>query len=188
MNRFTAAGSYPVKITSAVPAAMPWPPNNPGLAIEVTTLDGTAADHHFLEVSNRYGSGAVSHLTQTQLTIQSLKRVGMQGDAIQNFQQIIGAETVAVVEESSKAGYFNVKRLGQSASQVTEISMDALMAAAGGAAAEPQQQVQAPAPQQQAQAPAPQQFFAPQQAQAAPVGFKGEPPQQQFAQPMFPTN
>jgi hypothetical protein len=100
----------------------------------------------------------------------------MDGGDIRNFQQIVGKETVAVVEE--KDGYFNLRRLGQGGErQVEQISADELFAAAGMAPA-PQQQAAPAAPAAPAPAAAPQQqqFFQPQQAAPQQPFFGGQPP------------
>ncbi len=173
---FTEAGTFRVEIIDAKIAEPRFAtgPNDFDIAIQVARVDDPAQTDWWLgEMSMNYGKGAVAHMTQAQLTGQTLRKIGFEGDDLTELGTLIGKTTAATVKESEKDGtkYYNVRSLGSSGREPTPLDqneaqrrMQALMAEAegeGGPAAE----TDAPAAPPAAAAPNP--FAKP--AEAAPA-------------------
>lgn len=185
---FKSEGIFNVVITRAI-LAEPKFCKDPGafdVCIEVQDEHGNS-DWWRGEWSGQYGKGNFANRQQWQLTLESLKKVGLPNDDLfSNLQSdadgvasipcLVGAQTTATVKMTEKDGkiYYNVHYLGDGGNAPKGLNLDSLLAAYGVTApAAPQVQPQGAAQQVQ---PAAQQV----QQQAAASGtipaFPGSAP------------
>lgn len=116
------------------------------------------------EVSPDYGKGTVSHLTQAQITLQNLQKVGFVGelhDLYKAKDQLTGKEIEFSVEASTKTKqdgtpYYNIKYVGGSDFAPEQVDDFAARMTAMGFAPNQAGQQQTAAPQTTQQAAAPQ--------------------------------
>jgi hypothetical protein len=91
-------------------------PNAFDVCIRVTDCNDDAQTEWWRgEYSDDYGRGAVSHLKQSELTMQTLRKLGFEGDDLSELEsQIVGIETVAHIKAREYEGktYYDVQRLG----------------------------------------------------------------------------
>lgn len=69
------------------------------------------------EMSNNFGSGSVSHMTQAQLTFRTLRKLGFEGDDLTKLEeQLVGIETVGFVKASAPNSegkvFYNLRYIG----------------------------------------------------------------------------
>jgi len=118
VSMFNKAGSVAVKITEVKFTEARFAENDDtafDVCIHVEALDGSGADWWRGEVSGNYGKGAVSHMTQRELTFGTLKKLGFEREDLSTLADaLVGTETVANIKETSKDGktYYNVQSLG----------------------------------------------------------------------------
>jgi len=75
------------------------------------------------EFSNNYGMGSKSHMTQAQITIETLVKLGFEGGQdFSRLNELVGAKTVAWVAMSESNGktYYNVRALASGGSYKPE--------------------------------------------------------------------
>lgn len=187
---FKSEGIFNVVITRAI-LAEPKFCKDPGafdVCIEVQDEHGNS-DWWRGEWSGQYGKGNFANRQQWQLTLESLKKVGLPNDDLfSNLQSdadgvasipcLVGAQTTATVKMTEKDGriYYNVHYLGDGGNAPKGLNLDSLLAAYGVTApAAPQVQ-----PQPAAQQPAAPQVQQPVQQLAAASGtipaFPGSAP------------
>lgn len=117
-------GTHKVKITNAELTECCFAKDDPSrsdIAFELQTEDGQK-DWWRGEVSNQYGKGSVSTMTQTQLTTQTLVKIGLPNGPdgnpdLSQFEKLVGTYTEATwVEQTSKEGrtFVNCRYLGPS--------------------------------------------------------------------------
>ena len=177
---FTAEGVFPVVIKAVIPMAEPKFATGEydfDVAIKVQHRDDAAQEDWWNgEMSQNYGKGAVSHLTQQELTEQTLRKLGWEGDDLMTLEELVNKETTAKVVE--KDGYFNVQRLAVGG-QVRAVDPEkaakilAMMGKGKGGAAKAKT--------------APKQAAAPKQ-QSDPFGGKPEPEDERDTLPMGDSN
>lgn len=158
---FKSEGNFNVVITRAI-LAEPKFCKDPGafdVCIEVQDEHGNS-DWWRGEWSGQYGKGNFANRQQWQLTLESLKKVGLPNDDLfSNLQSdadgvasipcLIGVQTTATVKMSEKEGkiYYNVHYLGDGGSAPKGLNLNSLLAAYGMTApAAPQPQPAAPQP------------------------------------------
>ena len=178
---FKSEGTYQVTITKAELAEPKFaPPPAFDVCLQVTGDDGQS-DWWRGEVSSAYGKGNAKDRTQAQLTMETLRRVGYQGQDLSQIGSLVGVKTTATVVATEKNGktYHNVRYLGDAGDAPVAIDPQTIAqriaAIFGGQAPAPQAMPQQFAqPQQQQGWPQhvamPQQF---QQPAQAPMGFPG---------------
>lgn len=187
---FKSEGIFNVVITRAI-LAEPKFCKDPGafdVCIEVQDEHGNS-DWWRGEWSGQYGKGNFANRQQWQLTLESLKKIGLPNDDLfSNLQSdadgvasipcLVGAQTTATVKMTEKDGriYYNVHYLGDGGNAPKGLNLDSLLAAYGVTApAAPQVQ-----PQPAAQQPAAPQVQQPVQQLAAASGtipaFPGSAP------------
>lgn len=159
---FKSEGNFNVVITRAI-LAEPKFCKDPGafdVCIEVQDEHGNS-DWWRGEWSGQYGKGNFANRQQWQLTLESLKKIGLPNDDLfSNLQSdadgvasipcLVGAQTTATVKMTEKDGkiYYNVHYLGDGGSAPKGLNLDSLLAAYGMTApAAPQVQPQPAAPQ-----------------------------------------
>jgi len=148
-------------------------PNAFDVCIKVEGPDGQS-DWWRGEMSPEYGKGTVSHLTQAQITIQNLRKVGFQGnDLTQLDAQLKGKEIDYTVEprEYNGKNYYDVKYIGAGDFAPKALDPNSLaqkMAGLGLTAGAPAQTT--PPPQQTAQTTPPPQQAAPDATVPSPWG------------------
>lgn len=187
---FKSEGIFNVVITRAI-LAEPKFCKDPGafdVCIEVQDEHGNS-DWWRGEWSGQYGKGNFANRQQWQLTLESLKKVGLPNDDLfSNLQSdadgvasipcLVGSQTTATVKMTEKDGkiYYNVHYLGDGGSAPKGLNLNSLLAAYG-MTAPAAQQVQ---PQVQPQPAAPQPAAQPVQQPAAASGtipaFPGSAP------------
>jgi hypothetical protein len=79
------------------------------------------------EMSNNYGKGTVSHMTQAQLTFRTLRKLGFKGDDLTSlYHQVVGTETEGFVKASAPNAegkvFYNLRYIG--ASDFTPTAID----------------------------------------------------------------
>lgn len=187
---FKSEGNFNVVITRVI-LAEPKFCKDPGafdVCIEVQDEHGNS-DWWRGEWSGQYGKGNFANRQQWQLTLETLKKVGLPNDDLfSNLQSdadgvasipcLIGVQTTATVKMTEKDGriYYNVHYLGDGGNAPKGLNLDSLLAAYGVTApAAPQVQ-----PQPAAQQPAAPQVQQPVQQRAAASGtipaFPGSAP------------
>lgn len=187
---FKSEGIFNVVITRAI-LAEPKFCKDPGafdVCIEVQDEHGNS-DWWRGEWSGQYGKGNFANRQQWQLTLESLKKVGLPNDDLfSNLQSdadgvasipcLVGAQTTATVKMTEKDSriYYNVHYLGDGGNAPKGLNLNSLLAAYGVTApAAPQVQ-----PQPAAQQPAAPQVQQPVQQLAAASGtipaFPGSAP------------
>ncbi len=184
---FTSEGYFNVEIIAAYPAAPRFqnaPQGSFDVCIEVRDVESGASDFWCGEISANYGKGNFSDRTQAQITMETLHKIGFQGNDLSQLPTLIGVKTTAKVESSVSNSngktYYNVRYLGGGSNAPEEITAEVmqqrLVAMFGTPAQQAPVQQQAPAqqpaqaPVQQQQAPAPvQQAQAQQQQQQSPA-------------------
>ncbi|MEO0797332.1 MAG: hypothetical protein AAFX93_19445 [Verrucomicrobiota bacterium] len=167
---FKEAGRFRVKITEAFPAEAKFNKDDStafDIAIAVQRVDDPSQSGYWSgEISKRYGRGNLSHMTQAQITMETLRKIGYEGVTLElaNLQALIGKETEAMIESREYEGktYYDVKYLGESSGGVK--AMDA-----GEAARRLQALTGMASTQSAAPAPSTQQNFAPPPAQTGGV-------------------
>lgn len=187
---FKNEGNFNVVITRAI-LAEPKFCKDPGafdVCIEVQDEHGNS-DWWRGEWSGQYGKGNFANRQQWQLTLESLKKIGLPNDDLfSNLQSdadgvasipcLVGAQTTATVKMTEKDGkiYYNVHYLGDGGSAPKGLNLDSLLAAYGmTAAAAPQAQPQ-PAAQPASQQVQPQPVQQPAAASGAIPAFPGSAP------------
>lgn len=124
---FTKEGDFKVRITEVMLAEPKFASAGEGafdvvLRLESVT-DASEGDFWRGEVSANFGKGAFSDRTQAQLTMETLRKIGLQGD-LDGLDALVGKETTAHVAATEKDGktFYNVKYIGGS-SQIKKIDM-----------------------------------------------------------------
>lgn len=187
---FKSEGIFNVVITRAI-LAEPKFCKDPGafdVCIEVQDEHGNS-DWWRGEWSGQYGKRNFANRQQWQLTLESLKKVGLPNDDLfSNLQSdedgvasipcLVGAQTTATVKMTEKDGkiYYNVHYLGDGGNVPKGLNLDSLLAAYGVTApAAPQVQPQ-PAAQQPAAPPVQQPVQQPAAASGTIPAFPGSAP------------
>lgn len=187
---FKSEGIFNVVITRAI-LAEPKFCKDPGafdVCIEVQDEHGNS-DWWRGEWSGQYGKGNFANRQQWQLTLESLKKVGLPNDDLfSNLQSdadgvasipcLVGAQTTATVKMTERDGkiYHNVHYLGDGGNAPKGLNLDSLLAAYGVTApAAPQVQPQ-PAAQQPAAPPVQQPVQQPAAASGTIPAFPGSAP------------
>jgi hypothetical protein len=133
---FTKEGNFTVMMKEVVFSPPKFAENDPNafdVNIRVETEDGQS-DWWRGEMSTSFGKGNVAHLTQAQLTMQTLGKLGFEGyDLTSLADSIVGKTTTAWVKASTPTAdgkvFYNVRGLGGSGgSKPEEIGMDAVKA------------------------------------------------------------
>ena len=115
---FTAAGPIQVNILDVKFAEPKFAkgPNDFDICIQVAAVDAPdQTDWWRGEWSDNYGQGNVAHLKQTELTMQTLRKIGFEGDDLTTLpEQLIGQTTTAMIKAREHNGntYYDVKYLG----------------------------------------------------------------------------
>lgn len=125
--RFSAEGEFPVTIKAAM-LAMPKfakGPNDFDVCVQVEDAEGHS-DWWRGEVSDTYGKGSFSNMTQKEITLATLERVGLPDGDLARIEELIGVETVAYVKASESKGvtYYNIRGLGSGGADVTPLDPD----------------------------------------------------------------
>lgn len=142
---FKSEGNFSVVITRAI-LAEPKFCKDPGafdVCIEVQDANGVS-DWWRGEWSGQYGKGNFANRQQWQLTLETLKKVGLPNDDLfSNLQAdsdgtatipaLVGIQTTATVKATERDGkiYHNVQYLGDGGSAPKGLSLDSLLAAYG---------------------------------------------------------
>lgn len=142
---FKSEGNFNVVITRAI-LAEPKFCKDPGafdVCIEVQDEHGNS-DWWRGEWSGQYGKGNFANRQQWQLTLESLKKIGLPNDDLfSNLQSdadgvasipcLVGAQTTATVKMTEKDGktYYNVHYLGDGGNAPKGLNLDSLLAAYG---------------------------------------------------------
>jgi len=127
---FTAAGRFAVVITDVKMAIAKFAkgPEAYDICIQVQNKENSEeADWWRGEMSHNLGKGKVSHLTQMQLTMMSLEKVGFVGVDISTInQQLVGKETTASIKATIKDGvtYYNVRYIGDGGGGDSPVELD----------------------------------------------------------------
>lgn len=192
---FKSEGIFNVVITRAI-LAEPKFCKDPGafdVCIEVQDEHGNS-DWWRGEWSGQYGKGNFANRQQWQLTLESLKKVGLPNDDLfSNLQSdadgvasipcLVGSQTTATVKMTEKDGkiYYNVHYLGDGGSAPKGLNLNSLLAAYGMTApaaqqVQPQVQPQPAAPQPAAPQPAAQPVQQPAAASGTIPAFPGSAP------------
>lgn len=190
---FQREGQIPVQIVEVIFAEPKFAKgaNDFDVCVRVVDVnDNAQADWWRGEVSANYGKGNFASMTQAEITMQSLRKIGFEGSDLSTLaQQLVGRKTVANVKAREHEGttYYDVKYLGSGGN--APVAMDAgealrRAAALFGWAADAQEgQQAAPSAPAQTQAPAaaaaPAKTFPPAQAKPAagsPFGAPGAKP------------
>lgn len=111
---FNSAGTFPVTIKQIEITPAKFLPNDPNafdMMVLVESDDGQA-DWWRGECSTRHGVGNASDRTQTQLTTETLTKIGLLNGDLNQYMGLIGVKTVATVKTSSCGNYYNLKYLG----------------------------------------------------------------------------
>jgi hypothetical protein len=129
MARFTEAGTYTVNIIGALLADAKFNTDQNAFDVCLEVKDPTtgAEDVWRGEFSNANGKGKVSHLTQRQLTVQSLEKIGWQfGEDFSQLPTLIGQTIQVGVTEyvGEKGTFYNVRYLGGGSSEKPEAIND----------------------------------------------------------------
>ena len=125
--RFLSEGNFPVIIREAKLGEPKFAkPPAFDICLRVEDADGHT-DWWRGEVSQTYGKGNKSHLTQAQITMETLARIGFVGNDLSTIGKLVDVQTEAWVTESKPNDkgktYFNVQGLGGGgAAQVEEIN------------------------------------------------------------------
>lgn len=125
--RFQSEGEFPVTIKAAM-LAMPKfarGPNDFDVCLQVEDHEGHT-DWWRGEVSDTYGKGSFSNMTQKEITLATLERVGLPDGDLARIEELIGVETVAYVKASESKGvtYYNIRALGSGGADVTPLDPD----------------------------------------------------------------
>lgn len=121
---FTKDGTFEVTIKDALAATSQFSPNDENafdICLLVETGDGQS-DWWRGEISGKYGRGNFSHMTQTEITMQTLIKIGWgHGGDLSKLKTLVGKKTVATVKATEKVGddgvtrtFYNVQYLGGS--------------------------------------------------------------------------
>lgn len=125
--RFQAEGEFPVTIKAAM-LAMPKfakGPNDFDVCLQVEDAEGHS-DWWRGEVSDTYGKGSFSNMTQKEITLATLERIGLPDGDLARVDELIGVETVAYVKASESKGvtYYNIRGLGSGGADVKPLDPD----------------------------------------------------------------
>ena len=156
----------------------------------VETQDGTQSDWWRTECSNRFGRGNLAEKTQTQITMETLAKIGLPNNDLNQLNSLIGTVTTATTKRSESNGktYYNVSYLGGSSWKPEALPQNEMQrriaAMMGGGQQQPQQQQQS---QQTGWNPQPTQQQQPQQ-QPQQTGWNPQQTQQQPQQGSLPFN
>jgi len=123
---FTSEGIFTVTIKAAKCAEPKFSkdPNAFDVCLQVETDDGQS-DWWRGEYSGDYCRGNYSNMTRAQMTMQTLTKLGMVGNDLSKLDSLVGINTTATTKaaESAKGKiFYNVMYLGDSASDVKEIT------------------------------------------------------------------
>jgi len=154
---FNAAGTVPVIIDDVTFAESKFSQgaNDFDVCVHVVHKDdANQADWWRGEVSQNYGKGNFASMTQAEITLMTLGKIGFQGNELATLaEQIKGKETVATIKETEKDGkvYYNIRYIGPSGGDTpqaitTEAMQARISAMFGGGAAAPATAQPAPAP------------------------------------------
>ena len=115
---FTKEGAHSVEIVDAYMSDPKFPDgleaDDFDVAIHVRSTEDSAQEDWWRgEFSGRPGIGVVSDLTQAELTMQTLKRLGFEGAITdESLAGLVGVRTVAVTKASKDGKYMNVVKMG----------------------------------------------------------------------------
>ena len=125
--RFQAEGEFPVTIKKAQLSLPRFAtgPNDFDVSLRVEDNEGHSDWWHG-EVSDTYGKGSFSNMTQKQITMATLARIGLPDGDLARIEELIGVETVAYVKASESKGvtYYNIRGLGSGGADVTPLDPD----------------------------------------------------------------
>jgi hypothetical protein len=154
---FTTAGSIVCKIDDVKFAEPKFAkgPSDFDICIHGTSVaDPNQGDYWRGEMSQNYGKGNYASMTQAQITMQTLRKLGFEGDDLTTLAEQLNGKTVPFHVEASEPNasgkvFHNVKylELGQSIEEIDHNTVNARLAAliSGGAATPPPQTTAAPA-------------------------------------------
>lgn len=119
-------------------------PSDFDICIHVTHAeDANQADWWRGEISQNYGRGNFASMTQAEITMQTLRKVGFEGNDLTTAkQQLVGKTCPATIKATEKDGktYFNVQYIGAGGGdhpkEIDDATVKARMAALFGGAAD----------------------------------------------------
>lgn len=79
------------------------------------------------EVSQNYGKGNFANMTQAEITLQTLRNCGYEGDDLTTLKnQLVGKEIPVTVKDTQKDGkvYYNISYIGEGGGAPKEIDAD----------------------------------------------------------------
>ena len=115
---FNQAGEIKIKIEDVVFAEPKFAsgPNDFDICVKCVAIDDTAqADWWRGEVSENYGRGNFAAMTQREITMMTLRKIGFEGDDLTKLpEQVVGKETVAMIKATEKDDriYHNISYIG----------------------------------------------------------------------------
>ncbi len=147
---FQKAGTVMVRVDQVTFAEPKFAKNDPSafdICVHGVSLeDENQSDWWHGEMSNNQCRGAMSHLTQKEATLESLRRIGFESDDLTELESFLVGEDIPFRTKATEAKdgsgkvYYNVVGIGAGGEQITEIDKDtvkARMAALMGGGAEP---------------------------------------------------
>jgi len=112
---FTSAGTHKARIDDVQFAEPKFAKgaNDFDICIHVTSIEDPAqGDWWRGEVSQNYGRGNFATMTQRDITMLTLRKLGFEGEDLSALaDQVIGKEVPAYVKESDDGKYFNLKSI-----------------------------------------------------------------------------
>lgn len=134
---FQSEGNFKVKIKDVVLAEPRFGDGDPNAFDVCILVENVAApeqsDWWRGEMSSNYGKGAVSHMTQAQLTMQTLSKLGFNSTDLTTLKDaVVGKETEAWVKASTPNGegkvFYNVRGIGGSGNSPKALESDKIKA------------------------------------------------------------
>lgn len=127
---FNCEGTFNVTITKAVIAEPKFaPPPAVDVCLFVQDEEGRG-DWWRGEISSRMGRGNFADRNQAQITMETLRGIGLVGDDLSRLESLVGHRTTATVTASEKDGkvYYNVRYLGGGGDQPQALDAGAVQA------------------------------------------------------------
>jgi len=115
---FTQAGQIKVKITDIMFADPKFAKgeNDFDICIKIEAVDDPSqSDWWRGEMSQNYGRGTMSNMTQAQITMRTLHSIGFEGDDLSTLnEQVNGKRVPAMIKETTKDGktFYNISYIG----------------------------------------------------------------------------
>ena len=124
MSTFTEEGTFDCTITEAMLAESKFSPDDPNALDVALRIESEHGEGWWTsELSEKYGKGNAADKTQTELTLGSLARVGLEIDMskcdLEDFEKALkgleGSETRCTVKSREYNGkeYFDIKYIGE---------------------------------------------------------------------------